>query len=151
MPRPRKRSRSAQRGHFRFASGPTDLDRADAISLYAPEVPLTPGWKLPSDGQVAGDDGREYLAKLSLSTDPFPVVRAEAAGIDLARRVGVPVPHTEVVRSVGRDVLLVDRFDRPGHQDASLARVGADSARLYGLPRRSLVELPRRSSITLAN
>lgn len=100
---------------------------------------------------VAGDDGREHLAKLSLSTDPFPVVRAEAAGIDLARRVGVPVPHTEVVRSVGRDVLLVDRFDRPGHQDASLARVGADSARLYGLPRRSLVELPRRSSINLAN
>lgn len=49
MPRPRKRSRSAQRGHFRFAYGPTYLDRADAISLYAPELPLTPGWKLPSD------------------------------------------------------------------------------------------------------
>lgn len=27
---------------------------------------------------VAGDDGREYIAKLSLSTDPYPIVKAEA-------------------------------------------------------------------------
>ena len=223
VPRPPVRSRSTQGGGpFRFAYSPTYLDRADAISLYAPELPLTPGWQVPSDdrsmagclrdgspdswGQrviddrlfgvrgnaapglevddltyllesgsnrigaldfqasnttyvprqtnatldelhkaaqaledgtltpelavaltqgtavggarpkvlVAGDDGREYIAKLSLSTDPFPVVKAEAAGMDLARRVGVPVPHTEVVRSLGRDVLLVERFDRPG-------------------------------------
>ena len=63
---------------------------------------------------VAGDDGREYIAKLSLSTDPYPIVKAEAVGMELARRVGIPVPHTEIVRSLGRDVLLVERFDRPG-------------------------------------
>ncbi len=63
---------------------------------------------------VAGHDGREYIAKLSLSTDPYPIVKAEAVGMELARRVGIPVPHTEIVRSLGRDVLLVERFDRPG-------------------------------------
>jgi serine/threonine-protein kinase HipA len=63
---------------------------------------------------VAGDDGCEYIAKLSLSTDTYPVVKAEAVGMDLARRVGVSVPRTEIVRSLGRDVLLVERFDRPG-------------------------------------
>jgi serine/threonine-protein kinase HipA len=63
---------------------------------------------------VAGDDGREYIAKLSLSTDPYPVVKAEAVGMDLARRVGIAVPPTVIVRSLGRDVLLVERFDRPG-------------------------------------
>jgi serine/threonine-protein kinase HipA len=63
---------------------------------------------------VAGDDDREYIAKLSLSTDPYPVVKAEAVGMDLARRVGIAVPPTVIVRSLGRDVLLVERFDRPG-------------------------------------
>jgi serine/threonine-protein kinase HipA len=63
---------------------------------------------------VADDDGREYIAKLSLSTDPYPVVKAEAVSMDLARRVGIPVPPTALVQSLGRDVLLVERFDRPG-------------------------------------
>ncbi len=63
---------------------------------------------------VAGDNGVHYIAKLSLSTDTFPIVKAEAAGMELARRVGVPVPETRLVHSLGRDVLLVERFDRPG-------------------------------------
>jgi serine/threonine-protein kinase HipA len=65
---------------------------------------------------VTAEDGREYIAKLSLSTDPYPIVKAEAAGMDLACRVGIPVPHTEIVRSLGREVLLVERFDRPGNK-----------------------------------
>jgi serine/threonine-protein kinase HipA len=222
-PRRAMRSKSAQGGGpFRFAYSPRYLDRADAVSLYAPELPLTAGWQEPDDdrsmagclrdgspdswGQrvidgrlvakrgnapgdlevddltyllesgsnrigaldfqasntefvprqtnatldelheatqaledgtitpelaialtegtavggarpkviVTGDDGREYIAKLSLSTDPYPVVKAETVGMDLARRVGVPVPRTEIVQSLGRDVLLVERFDRPG-------------------------------------
>lgn len=61
------------------------------------------------------DGHREYIAKFSSSTDTFPMVKAEAAGMDLARRVGITVPHTELVTSLGRQVLLVERFDRPGH------------------------------------
>lgn len=61
---------------------------------------------------IIEDGGRFAIAKFSSSTDIFPVVKAEAVAMDLARRAGIAVPATRVVRSLGRDVLLVDRFDR---------------------------------------
>jgi serine/threonine-protein kinase HipA len=61
------------------------------------------------------DGGRELIAKFSSTTDPYPVVKAEAAAMELARRVGLNVPACELVSVLGRDVLLVERFDRtPG-------------------------------------
>lgn len=57
-------------------------------------------------------DGKHYIAKFSTSTDPFSVVGAEAASIVLARKAGIRVTDSHVVRSLGRDVLLVERFDR---------------------------------------
>lgn len=63
---------------------------------------------------VIDDGGQGLIAKLSISTDPFPVVQAEAVGLDLARRVGLDVPASSITTSLGRDVLLVERFDRPG-------------------------------------
>lgn len=62
---------------------------------------------------VRDDDGTEWIAKLSSTTDQvFSVVRAEATYMELARRVGLRVPTTTLVQSEGRDVLLVERFDR---------------------------------------
>ncbi|HEY0239371.1 MAG TPA: HipA domain-containing protein [Friedmanniella sp.] len=58
-------------------------------------------------------DGRHLIAKFSSSTDTRPVVRAEALAMRLARFVGIDVPDVSVVRAAGRDVLLVERFDRP--------------------------------------
>jgi serine/threonine-protein kinase HipA len=58
------------------------------------------------------DGGRARIAKLSSTTDPYPVVRAEGVAMELARRVGLDVPRVEVTSCLGRDVLLVDRFDR---------------------------------------
>jgi serine/threonine-protein kinase HipA len=58
------------------------------------------------------DGGRHLIAKLSSTTDTYPVVKAEAVGMELARCVGLNVPETRVIRSLGRDVLLVERFDR---------------------------------------
>lgn len=63
---------------------------------------------------TAGEQPRELIAKLSVATDPWPVVKAEAAAMNLARRCGIDVAPTELTDSLGRDVLLVDRFDRPG-------------------------------------
>jgi len=59
------------------------------------------------------DNGVDCIAKLSMSTDPYPVVKAEAAAMELARRVGIDVPRSTLVESLGRDVLVVERFDRP--------------------------------------
>lgn len=52
------------------------------------------------------------IAKFSSTTDNYPVVKAEGVAMELARRVGLDVARTEVVESLGRDVLLVERFDR---------------------------------------
>ena len=58
-------------------------------------------------------DGRRCLiAKFGSRHDTTPVVKAEAVAMNLARRVGLTVASTEITRSLGHDVLLVDRFDR---------------------------------------
>jgi serine/threonine-protein kinase HipA len=58
-------------------------------------------------------------------------VKAEAVAMDLARRVGLNVAHVQLVEVAGKDVLLVDRFDRPGggrrsHMVSALTILGLD-------------------------
>lgn len=79
------------------------------------------------------DRGDEKLiAKFSTASDPYPVVRAEGVAMELARRVGLAAAHTEVTSSLGRDVLLVRRFDRtsvPGERRmlvSALTMLGLD-------------------------
>ena len=59
------------------------------------------------------DGESERIAKFSVSTDTFPWMESEAIGMELARRCGVTAASTTLTRAAGRDVLLVDRFDRP--------------------------------------
>jgi len=63
---------------------------------------------------LIGDGDAQFIAKLSTSTDTYPVVKAEAASLELARRVGIDVPESRLTTSLGREVLLVERFDRCG-------------------------------------
>lgn len=64
---------------------------------------------------LTGSDGGEWLAKFASSEDRvFSVVNAEGAMLELARRAGISVPESEVVSSLGKEVLLVKRFDRDG-------------------------------------
>lgn len=58
------------------------------------------------------DGSRPMIAKFSSPTDTYPVAKAEAAAMQLARLVGLDVANVELVEVAGRDVLLVDRFDR---------------------------------------
>ena len=59
------------------------------------------------------ENGRSWIAKFSTASDTYPVVKAEGVAMELARRVGIDVPSTRVMKVIGRDVLLVERFDRP--------------------------------------
>lgn len=61
---------------------------------------------------ITDEDGKQYIAKFSSSTDPMPVVESEAACLYLARHAGIDTPNTKVVRSLGKNVVLVARFDR---------------------------------------
>jgi serine/threonine-protein kinase HipA len=60
------------------------------------------------------DGGRDLIAKFSSSSDRYPVVKGEFAAMELARRVGIEVAPVELTEVLGKDVLLVERFDRPG-------------------------------------
>lgn len=58
------------------------------------------------------DADRKYIAKFSSQKDITNVVKAEYVAMQLARAVGIDAAQTQLVRSAGRDVLLVERFDR---------------------------------------
>ncbi|MCH9734090.1 MAG: HipA domain-containing protein [Actinomycetia bacterium] len=213
--------RQARSGRYLFGYGRSYLDRSDAISLYAPELPLRPGWQNPranlsiasvlrdagpdawgqrvilerlgaatgpdadpadldqityflesgsdriggidfqssSKDYVAREgtagldelhgaaeallqgrelseelratlvrgtsiggarpkalidiDGSSHIAKFSSSSDPYPVVNAEALSLELARRAGIDTTASFLTSSLGRDVLVIERFDRP--------------------------------------
>ncbi|MFD4403321.1 type II toxin-antitoxin system HipA family toxin [Nocardia sp. NPDC058499] len=57
-------------------------------------------------------DGVPGIAKFSSTSDHYPVVNAEALAFELARRVGIDAPRSFVTSSLGKDVLVVERFDR---------------------------------------
>lgn len=63
---------------------------------------------------LVSENDCSLIAKFSSATDMRPVVRAEAVAMELARRAGLNVAPSKVIRVGGRDVLLVERFDRPG-------------------------------------
>lgn len=58
-------------------------------------------------------DGKSHIAKFSSASDPYPVVNAEALALELARRTGIDTTASFVTTSLGRDVLVIERFDRP--------------------------------------
>ncbi len=60
------------------------------------------------------DADRKLVAKFSSTTDTYPVVKAEFIAMELGRRSGLDVPVVETTNVLGKDVLLVERFDRPG-------------------------------------
>ncbi len=94
------------------------LTRGSSIGGASPKVLLA-------------DAGRSLIAKFSSTSDLRPVVKAEGVAMELARRAGLNVAFTEVTRVAGKDVLLVERFDRPGggrrrHMVSALTILGLD-------------------------
>ena len=58
------------------------------------------------------DGSRRLIAKFSSTTDTFAVAKAEFVGMELARRAGIRTAKVELTEALGKDVLLVERFDR---------------------------------------
>lgn len=80
---------------------------------------------------ITDDQSEQWIAKLSARSDILPVVNAEATALQLAEAAGLRVPRSQVIRSLGRDVLLVRRFDRPApgqrlHVVSGLTMAGED-------------------------
>ncbi len=64
------------------------------------------------------DHGRAYIAKFSSSTDSYDIVKAEYIAMQLAAKAGLRVADTRLVSVAGKDVLLVERFDRSYQADS---------------------------------
>lgn len=75
-----------------------------------------------------GGDGRKWIAKFSSSTDVQPIVKIEFAAMRLAALVGLDVAPVRLVQAAGKDVLLVERFDRVPHADGRWRRRALVSA-----------------------
>ncbi|AMM13269.1 hypothetical protein AX768_03215 [Burkholderia sp. PAMC 28687] len=59
------------------------------------------------------DDNRQWVAKFPVARDGFNVPLVERATLELARQCGMRVPTTRSVHLPdGRDVMLIERFDR---------------------------------------
>ena len=79
---------------------------------------------------LVSNEGRHCIAKLSSRSDQRPVTNLEAVAMDLAGRCGVDVASSTLTHAAGRDVLLVERFDRTlgGHR-----KVIVSAATILGL------------------
>lgn len=59
------------------------------------------------------DDGeKKFIAKFSSSTDLYSVVKAEFIAMRLAQLCGLNVAPVALEQAAGKDVLLIERFDR---------------------------------------
>lgn len=82
------------------------------------------------------DGERSLIAKFSALRDTQPIVRAEFLAMRMAAQCGLDTAPVALAESAGRDVLLVDRFDRvPG---TKRRRLMISALTILGLPELAL-------------
>lgn len=79
------------------------------------------------------DKGRKYIAKFSSSTDIYNVVKAEFIAMRLAAKLGLNVANVTLAHVLGKDVLLVERFDRVRGAEDWERRSMVSALTLFGL------------------
>ena len=79
------------------------------------------------------DRDKKYIAKFSSSTDLYSEVKAEFIAMRLAALAELNVAPVRLTKAVGKDVLLIERFDRiPKHNDW-LRKAKVSALTLFGL------------------
>lgn len=106
----------------RYASGAPIEELIEATERVEKGIPLTPelAQALQHGTSIGGarpkalieSDSRKFIAKFSTSTDLYSVVKAEYVAMRLADKAGLDVAQVSLERAAGKDVLLVERFDR---------------------------------------
>ena len=84
--------------------------------------------------KVLLDDGkRKYIAKFSANNDLFSVVKAEFIAMRLARKAGLNVASVALRTAMGKDVLVIERFDRVAEGDQWHRRAMVSALTLFEL------------------
>jgi len=79
------------------------------------------------------DAGKKFVAKFSASHDLYSVVKAEFIAMRLAVLAGLSVAPVSLVRASGKDVLLVERFDRKRVRNGWERKAMVSALTLFGL------------------
>jgi serine/threonine-protein kinase HipA len=120
--------------------GLEELAEATALIQAGEPVPLELEAALTAGSSVGGarpkallrDGNRQLIAKFSSQTDTYPIVRGEFLAMRMAERCGLNVAPVDITDVHGRDVLLVERFDRfPG---SPRRRLLVSALTMLGLP-----------------
>lgn len=113
---------SATNYHARLAGGASLEELSHSADLIERGMPLTPelaqaihhgtsiGGARPK--ALINDETVKYIAKFSSSTDQYNVIKAEYIAMRLARLCGLNAASVKLANASGKDVLLVERFDR---------------------------------------
>jgi len=84
--------------------------------------------------KVLLDDGaQKYIAKFSASNDLYSVVKAEFIAMRLARKAGLNVASVHLRTAMGKDVLVIERFDRVAQGDQWRRRAMVSALTLFEL------------------
>ena len=79
------------------------------------------------------DGETKLIAKFSSSTDTYNVVKAEYVAMRLAAKAGLDVAPVRLAHVAGKDVLLVERFDRAKTKDGWTRKAMVSALTLFGL------------------
>ncbi|AMO54549.1 phosphatidylinositol kinase [Endozoicomonas montiporae] len=79
------------------------------------------------------DSNRKFIAKFSSSSDIYPVVKGEFIAMRLARLAGLDVADVQMKAVEGKDVLLVERFDRQQTPKGWTRKPMVSALTLFGL------------------
>ncbi len=79
------------------------------------------------------DGDRQYIAKFSASTDLYSVVKAEFIAMRLAALAGLDVAGVRMAQAGGKNVLLIERFDRQRRTDGWSRKAMLSALTLQGL------------------
>ena len=75
----------------------------------------------------------KYIAKFSSNSDLFSVVKAEFVAMKLAALVGISVAPVKLLRASGKDIILVERFDRIKSNNEWHRKAVVSALTLFGL------------------
>jgi serine/threonine-protein kinase HipA len=78
-------------------------------------------------------DDKKFIAKFSTSTDLYNIVKAEFIAMRLARLAGLNVASVKLTKALGKDVLLIERFDREKEQQGWLRKPILSALTLFEL------------------
>jgi len=103
---------------------PPDLDRAllhgSSVGGARPKTMIT-------------SNNEKFVAKFSSQNDLYNVVKAEFVAMRLAEKAGITTAAVRLERAAGKDVILIERFDRQKAEDGWRRRAMVSALTLLGL------------------